>query len=155
MNLNRLLFAILSVLLISSCSTNSLLPSKPQIGLNAARINNFGLTEQTFMFYLSVNNENNFALPVLGTDFVASFNGIEVASGNANDAVTIAANSTGEFAVLVTTDLLKSAGSMASGFNFNEESFDYELQGKLFVKLLGASVGVPYKVVGNAFTESQ
>ena len=80
-------------------------PLKPTIELIDVRPLNVSLTEQKLRFTLKVTNPNSFELPVESIDFIARFNGSDIANGKSKQAVSIPANSDGKLTLDVTAGL--------------------------------------------------
>lgn len=141
----RLLFAV-SLLALAACSVLPTKPIKPEIDLVNVRPLNVSLTEQKLRFTLKVSNPNNFALPVESIDFVARFNGSNIANGKSKQAVTIPANSEGELTLDVTAGLDRLVTTLKTLLEGQTLNLDYELAGT--VKIENWSTPVPFDVIG-------
>jgi len=142
----RVLFTAFILLWISACSMVPTKPVKPEIELVDVRPLNVSLTEQKLRFTLKVINPNNFELPVESIDFIARFNGSDIANGKSKQAVSIPANSDGELTLDVTAGLDRLVSTLKTLLEGQSLNLDYELAGT--VKIENWSTPIPFDVVG-------
>ncbi len=141
-----------SMLWITACSILPAKPVKPEIELVDVRPLNVSLTEQKLRFTLKVSNPNNFELPVESIDFVARFNGSDIANGKSKQAVSIPANSDGELTLDVTAGLDRLVSTLKTLLEGQSLNLDYELAGT--VRIENWSTPIPFDVVGAMTVES-
>jgi LEA14-like dessication related protein len=146
------LFYAASLLWITACSMLPAKPVKPDIELIDVKPLNVSLTEQKLRFTLKVSNPNNFELPVESIDFIARFNGSDIANGKSNQAVTIPASSDGELTLDVTAGLDRMVSTLKTLLEGETLNLDYELAGT--VKIENWSTPIPFDVVGAMNVES-
>ena len=142
----RILFTAHLLLWISACSMLSTKPVKPEIELVNVRPLNVSITEQKLRFTLKVINPNNFDLPVESIDFIARFNGSNIANGKSKQAVSIPANSDGELTLDVTAGLDRLVSTLKTLLEGESLNLDYELAGT--VKIENWSTPIPFDLVG-------
>lgn len=126
-------------------------PLKPTIELIDVRPLNVSLTEQKLRFTLKVTNPNSFELPVESIDFIARFNGSDIANGKSKQAVSIPANSDGKLTLDVTAGLDRLVSTLKTLLEGQTLNLDYELAGT--VRIENWSTPIPFDVVG-AMNES-
>ena len=146
------LLLITTVLWISACSILPSKPIKPEIELVSVRPLNVSLTEQKLRFTLNVNNPNNFELPVESINFIARFNGTNIANGKSNQAVSIPANSDGKLTLDVTAGVDRLVSTLSTLLEGQKLNLDYELTGS--VRIENWSTPIPFDVVGAMNIES-
>ena len=146
------LLLITTVLWISACSILPSKPIKPEIELVSVRPLNVSLTEQKLRFTLNVNNPNNFELPVETINFIARFNGTNIANGKSNQAVSIPANSDGKLTLDVTAGVDRLVSTLSTLLEGQKLNLDYELTGS--VRIENWSTPIPFDVVGAMNIES-
>ena len=146
------LLLITTVLWISACSILPSKPIKPEIELVSVRPLNISLTEQKLRFTLNVNNPNNFELPVESINFIARFNGTNIANGKSNQAVSIPANSDGKLTLDVTAGVDRLVSTLSTLLEGQTLNLDYELTGS--VRIENWSTPIPFDVVGAMNIES-
>ena len=140
------------LLLLTACALLPPKPAKPDIELVNVKPLNVSLTEQKLRFTLRVSNPNDFELPVESIDFIARFNGSDIANGKSKQAVTIPANSDGELILDVTAGLDRLVSTLRTLIDGQSLNLDYELVGK--VKIENWSSPVPFDVVGAMDSEA-
>ena len=121
-------------------------PAQPDIELVNVRPLNVSVTQQKLRFTLRVSNPNNFELPVESIDFIARFNGSNIANGKSTQTVSIPANSDGELTLDVTAGLDRLVTTLRTLLEGQTLNLDYELEGT--VKIENWSSPVPFDVVG-------
>ena len=140
------------VLWISACSILPSKPIKPEIELVSVRPLNVSLTEQKLRFTLNVSNPNNFELPVESINFIARFNGTNIANGKSKQAVSIPANSDGKLTLDVTAGVDRLVSTLSTLLEGQTLNLDYELTGS--VRIENWSTPIPFDVVGAMNIES-
>ena len=143
----RLGIFLLFMLLLSSCSSLPLKkPQAPSVSVASVRPLNLSLTRQRLEFSLNVKNPNPYNLPLEGLDFVATFAGEKLATGESNDKVTLPAN--GE--AIVKVEVKAALGTLVSRFQSMLNSGDINLQYGVTgnVKLANWPARIPFNVDG-------
>lgn len=142
-----LLFVFLIVMAMhSGCSTlvKKLHPAAPKVELIGITPVKVEVLQQTFKLTLRLQNPNDFALPILGLQFVAAVNGENFASGVSNKEVTIPALGEAKMEVEVRSGLMqiiKNLSRLGSA-----KSLNYALKGS--VNIDGLPMRIPFNETG-------
>lgn len=141
------LLCILAVtVLVSGCASVMSKPVKPTIELVSVKPLNINLSEQRLRFALKITNPNAFDLPIEAVDFVARFNGADVANGKSNQAVTVPANDAAIMSLDVTAGLERLTDTLSTLLQGKALNLDYELTGA--VKVDNWPKPIPFDVTG-------
>ena len=143
----RLSFLLLLTLLLSACSSIPLnKPQAPIVSIAAMRPLNLSLTRQRLAFTLDVKNPNPYDLPLESLDFVATFAGEKLATGESKDKVTLPANGKAVVEVEVTAALGTLLDNFQSMLNSGDINLQYGVTGN--VKLANWPTRIPFDVDG-------
>ena len=147
-NLHPKLFFIMALILVLAACANLPLkkPQAPIVSITEVRPLNLSFTKQRLAFTLNVKNPNPYDLPLEGLDFVASFAGQEVATGESNDEVILPANNSTTVEVDVVVALNKFVTKFQSMLNSGTLDLGYDIKGH--VKLGNWPTRIPFDVEG-------
>ncbi|MGB0866423.1 MAG: LEA type 2 family protein [Granulosicoccaceae bacterium] len=140
------LLVLLAISLITGCSTlvNKLNPEPPKVTLVGITPVKMEVLQQTFKLTLSLQNPNDFALPIRGMQFSAAINEDDFASGVSNKAVDLPAFGEAEMEVEVRSGLMQIIENLSK--LGNAKTLDYSLRGS--VKVEGVPVRLNFKEKG-------
>jgi len=142
----RILIILAALLSTAACTLLPAKPTSPEIELINVQPLDVSGTQQKLRFTLRVSNPNNFELPVESIDFVARFNGSNIANGKSTQTVSIPANSDGELTLDITAGLDRLATTPRSLIEGQTLNLDYKLVGTIAIE--NWSTPVPFDVVG-------
>ncbi len=109
----------------------------PSVELSGVEVVGLGFNSQTFLLSFDVSNPNPFALPVEAVSYGIALDGQRFASGSTDSEFTVPAAGSGNFAISVELDLLKTAPSLLSIIRQSiREDVSYQLDGTF-------TVGIP------------
>lgn len=144
--------ALVSLLLLNltgCATTSSLVPKYPKMSIAAVKPTKVGITGQQFAFTLKAVNPNSFNLPISATDFVATFNGQEVAKGVTTQNLSVPANGSSDIVLNIDTNLMSSMTGVWKKIASGTFDFNYQLSGNLKIDFGIAPFTVPYNLKGN------
>ncbi|MCB1754550.1 MAG: LEA type 2 family protein [Gammaproteobacteria bacterium] len=136
----------ISVTLYACSSLPLTKPEAPIVSVADVRPLNLSFTEQRLAFTLRVENPNAYDLPLEGLDFIASFAGHEIATGESHQEVTIPAKGEAMLEVEVKAGVDKLISQFQSMLNAQEINLDYGVKGR--VKLANWPSRIPFDVKG-------
>lgn len=119
----------------TGCATLSQSMEAPDVSIAGLRIVDANLAQQTYELTLNVNNPNPVALPVRGIAYRIELGGEEFASGSTLRAFTVPAGGESDFAVTISTDLVRSFAGLQRLISNGEQVFAYKIGGELQVNL--------------------
>lgn len=136
---------------LTACSALPLKkPQAPVVSVAAVRPLNLSFTRQRLAFSLNVKNPNPYDLPLEGLDFVATFAGEKLATGESNDEVTLPAKGEAIVEVEVTAALKNLVSQFQSMLNSGDIDLQYGITGN--VKLANWPTRIPFDVEGELET---
>ena len=101
--------ALLCVGALSACATLESGIDTPQVSLRDVAVDSLDMKRQTFVLNFDVTNPNPFPLPISRVRYGVELDGHRFASGEAECALVVPAQSDGQFEVTVDLDLLTTA----------------------------------------------
>ncbi len=121
-------------------------PQAPIVSVADVRPLNLSFSKQRLAFSLNVQNPNPYDLPLERLDFVASFAGQEIATGESNETVTLPANGNAIVEVEVVAAVNKFLSNLQSMLNAGSIDLNYGVKGH--VKLANWPTRIPFDVEG-------
>ncbi len=134
-NSRSALFAMLACLALSGCATLTQSIETPDVSIAGLRLVEAGFSKQSYELTLNVSNPNPIALPVRGLAYRIELAGEEFAAGQSLNAFTVPANGESDFAISITTDLLRSLSGLQRILERRDKALDYQIGGELQVNL--------------------
>ena len=127
---------LLLVTSLSACATLESAVQAPVVTLQSVDLADLDFSEQTFVLHFDVNNPNGFSLPVNHVSYGLKLDDEDFASGETTADFSIPANGSGEFAISVELDLLRTAPQLLYTVrDAASRDLPYELKGELGVDL--------------------
>jgi len=135
-------------LILSACSSLPLSdPIPPEVSVDRFRLGKLSLRKQEVHLRLKVDNPNNFQLPLQVLTFNVNVEGVELANGSSDQAVTIPANGDALLDVSVSSSrLFKFVFDYLAGVSKGKTETEYTVAG--FVKLSNWPQRIPFDVDG-------
>lgn len=131
----RTSFLLLSIALLSACSSLSQLVEAPKVSLANVSLLQANLLEQRYRLTLRVQNPNAVAIPISGINYAVKLAGVDFASGLTPNSFNIPANGEDLVTVDVSTNLIDSARQIFNVLRSRPENIDYQLSGDVKVDL--------------------
>ena len=135
----KTVFLLALVFLLSSCAT---VVKEPQISISKIQLDHLSLRESEASFTLNVLNPNKFSIYLSGIEYGLSLNGVNVASGENSNRVTIAAGTEETVTIPVRLQVAK-LFKMIPNF-WRDKRVEYNLDGKLKTPL----INIPFHRTG-------
>ena len=135
----RTIFLLALVFLLASCAS---VIKEPQISVSKIKLDHLSFRESEASFTLNVSNPNNFAIYLSGIEYGLRLNGVDVASGENSDRVTIAAGTEETLTIPVRLQVAK-LFKMIPNF-WRDKQVRYDLDGKIKTPL----ISIPFHRTG-------
>ncbi len=125
--------AALCALLLAACSSVPRQLTPPRVQLVSLSLLEASVDHQRFELMFSVENPNEFDIPIAGLEYSARLSGQGVLIGQSFEPATLPARGTETLSVELTTELVSSFASMLAVVQGPEDAIPYELNGVLRV----------------------
>lgn len=120
---------------LSGCATLGQSIETPNVTIAGLRMVEAGFSKQSYELKLNVSNPNPIPLPVRGLAYRIELAGQDFAAGETASAFTVPANGETDFAISITTDLLRSLSGLQRVIEQGDRALDYQIGGELQVNL--------------------
>lgn len=129
-------FVLLALALCGCATTVEDVLKNPDVTLRSIELVGLGFNGQTFLLSFEVENPNPLPLPVRSVSYAIKLDGQRFATGVTAGEFSIPASGSGEFAISVDLNLLKTAPQLLSIVRDGvRKDIGYELDGRLEVDL--------------------
>jgi len=137
---------LISFLSLAGCSSAGVkgLVEPPNVQVHKVEMGRFNLSGGTATFVLDIQNPNRFPIPLAGFDYGLSLNGVQVARGDKEQRVTIAAGGSQKVTVPLTLSFTNMI-NMLPGLLRNR-TVDYQLGGSVHLPWFN----IPFQRAGSA-----
>lgn len=122
--------------LLSGCSWMSGSFEKPDVKLVKVDVVKARLLEQQFKLHFSIDNPNDFSLPVRGLAYKVKLNDVDLAEGESSLWFTVPANGRQNFEVPVNTNLWRHMKYIVKLLQKPDQPIRYNLEGDIKTGLL-------------------
>jgi LEA14-like dessication related protein len=123
--------ALSALALLAACAALAPRFERPRLYLIGIEIKDATLAEQHFRVRMSVQNPNDFALPIRGVDYTLRLGDEDFGSGESVSAFTVPAHGEAEFEMLMTTNLAATLWKVLPRLRDSSQPIDYRLVGKV------------------------
>lgn len=134
---HRVLIAAACMLCLGACSLVTPKFNRPNISVTSVELRSGNLLQQNFAVKLSIQNPNTRALPVNGLHLELNVDGVQIASGVSDRAVTVPALGESEFDMTIKANMALALIKLANKVDQHSDSVDYDLTG-------AASIDLPF-----------
>lgn len=141
------LLALCTVLALTACASIRPQLEQPNISLANVEIGEIGLLQQRYLLTLTVQNPNNFAIPVRGMSYALQLAGSDFARGVSPKSFSVPAYGETQVQVEMTTNALSILRKLQELLSGKTDAVSYQLTGKLDVGLAGIGT-IPFRNAG-------
>ena len=121
---------------ISACAATGDLVSTPEVQLTEVQVTSLDVSGQVFRLGFDVSNPNPFPLPVTGVSYGVELDGQRFATGKTSGSFVVPARGSGDFAISVELDLLRSAPRLLYSLSDGvRDAIPYSLEGSLGIDI--------------------
>ena len=121
--------------LFSGCATLAQSIETPDVTIVGLRLVEAGFSKQSYELKLNVRNPNPVPLPVRGLAYRIQLAGEDFAAGETLSAFTVPSNGESDFAISITTDILRSLSGLRRMIEEGDRAVAYQIGGELQVDL--------------------
>lgn len=142
----RLVFALLSLMLLSGMNGCSLLfnkPKTPEVFISGVRIESLALAEQVLLLKLKVHNPNDYPVPIRDLTYRIEVNDLLFAEGGNADAVTLPALGETEIELRARARSVQLLSQLTRMALRGESSIRYRVSGRLTLRK--GNIGIDFK----------
>ncbi len=127
---------LVAIAAISGCAATGLVISSPEVRLTSIEMTSADFDRQTFLLGFDVSNPNPFPLPIRSVRYRVRLGEQRFASGETQGSFTVPSDGSGQFAISVELDLLRTTSNISSLIRTGmSRDFDYELSGSFAVDI--------------------
>jgi len=123
------LAALAALAALGGCAAFAPHVERPRLELVGVDVRDATLAEQHFRVRLRVANPNTRALPVRGIDYALRLGGEEFGSGSSADPLTVPANGSADFELILTTHLATTLWKVLPRLRDGAPPLEYQLAG--------------------------
>ncbi len=128
--------SLLAIAAISACAGTGSIIRPPEVRLTSIEVISADFDSQTFLLGFDVSNSNPFPLPIKSVRYRVRLGEQQFASGETQGNFTVPSEGSGEFAISVQLDLLKTTSNISSLIRSGmSRDLDYELTGSFAVDI--------------------